>query len=50
MITDRVYEMMDKEKKIFPHEGIGKALDILHAIQKAVIFSEDDLLYGTITA
>ena len=25
---------------------IGKALDILHTIQKAVIFSEDDLLYA----
>lgn len=37
---------MDKGKKIFPHEGIGKALDILCKIQKAVIFSEDDLLYA----
>ena len=35
-----------KGKKIFPYEGIGKALDILHTIQKAVIFSEDDLLYA----
>ena len=45
-LSNRVYEMMDKGKKIFPHEGIGKALDILHTIQKAVIFSEDDLLYA----
>lgn len=45
-LSNRVYEMMDKGKKIFPHEGIRKALDILHTIQKAVIFSEDDLLYA----
>lgn len=45
-LSNRVYEMMDKGKKIFPYEGIGKALDILHTIQKAVIFSEDDLLYA----
>lgn len=38
--------MMDKGKKIFPYEGIGKALDILRTIQKTVIFSEDDLLYA----
>ncbi len=38
--------MMDKGKKTFPHEGIGKSLDILRTIQKAVIFSEDDLLYA----
>ena len=45
-LSNRVYEMMDKGKKIFPHEGIGKSLDILRTIQKAVIFSEDDLLYA----
>lgn len=44
-LSNRVYEMMDKGKKIFPDEGIGKALDILRTIQKTVIFSEDDLLY-----
>lgn len=38
--------MMDKGKKIFLYEGIGKVLDILRTIQKAVIFSEDDLLYA----
>lgn len=38
--------MMDKGKKIFPYKGIGKALDKLRTIQKAVIFSEDDLLYA----
>lgn len=37
---------MDKGKKIFPYEGIEKALDILHTIQKALIFSENDLLYA----
>lgn len=45
-LSNRVYEMMDKGKKVFPHEGIGKSLDILRTIQKAVIFSEDDLLYA----
>lgn len=45
-LSNRVYEMMGKGKKIFPHEGIGKSLDILRTIQKAVIFSEDDLLYA----
>lgn len=37
---------MDKGKKIFPHEGIGKSLGILRTIQKAVIYSEDDLPYA----
>lgn len=45
-LSNRVYEMMDKGKKIFPYEGIGKALDILRTIQETVIFSEDDLLYA----
>lgn len=45
-LSNKVYEMMDKGKKIFPHEGIAKSLDILRTIQKAVIFSEDDLLYA----
>lgn len=45
-LSNKVYEMMDKGKKIFPYEGIGKALDILHTIQKALIFSENDLLYA----
>lgn len=45
-LSNRVYEIMNKGKKIFPHEGIGKSLDILRTIQKAVIFSEDDLLYA----
>lgn len=45
-LSNKVYEMMDKGKKIFPYEGIGKALDILHTIQKALIFSENVLLYA----
>lgn len=45
-LSNRVYEMMDKGKKIFPHEGIGELLDILRTIQKVVVFSEDDLLYA----
>lgn len=45
-LSNRVYEMMDKGKKIFPYEGIGELLDILRTIQKVVIFSEDDLLYA----
>lgn len=31
-LSNRVYEMMDKGKRIFPHEGIGKSLDILRTI------------------
>ena len=31
-LSNRVYEMMDKGKKIFPHAGIGKSLDILRTI------------------
>lgn len=38
--------MMDGGKKVFPNEGIGKAVDILRTIQKASVFSEDDLLYA----
>lgn len=45
-LSNRVYEMMDKGKKIFPYEGIGKSLDILRTIQKTVIFSANDLLYA----
>lgn len=45
-LSNRVYKMMDGGKKVFPNEGIGKAVDILRTIQKASVFSEDDLLYA----
>lgn len=45
-LSNRVFKMMDGGKKVFPNEGIGKALGILRTIQKAIIFSENDLLYA----
>lgn len=45
-LSNRVYKMMDGGKKVFPNEGIGKAVGILRTIQKALVFSEDDLLYA----
>lgn len=45
-LSNRVYEMMDRGKKVFPHEGIGKILNILRTIQHATSFSEDDLQYA----
>lgn len=45
-LSNRVYEMMDGGKKIFPYEGIGKALDIVRIIQHSLFFSEDDLQYA----
>lgn len=45
-LSNRVYKMMDGGKKVFPNEGIGKAVGILRTIQKALVFSENDLLYA----
>jgi hypothetical protein len=42
-LSERVYDMMDGGKKIFPHEGIAEAVPILRCIQKATVFSRDDV-------
>lgn len=45
-ISIQVFEMMDKGQKIFPHEGIRYALDVLRSIQHSSVFSEDDMSYA----
>lgn len=42
-LSKRIYDMMDGGKKIFPHEGIAEAMPILRHIQKATVFSHDDV-------
>lgn len=45
-LSNQVFEMMDKGKKVFPNEGIKLALDTLRCIQKSSAFSEDDMSYA----
>lgn len=42
-LSERIYNMMDGGKKIFPQEGIAEALPILRSIQNATVFSHDDV-------
>lgn len=42
-LSERIYNMMDGGRKIFPQEGIGEALPILRSIQNATVFSHDDV-------
>ena len=42
-LSERLYNMMDGGKKIFPQEGIAEALPILRNIQSATTFSYDDV-------
>ena len=42
-LSERLYNMMDGGKKIFPQEGIAEALTILRKIQSATVFSHDDV-------
>ena len=42
-LSERLYNMMDGGKKIFPQEGIAEALPILRSIQNATTFSYDDV-------
>ena len=44
-LSQKVYELMQKGKLVYPSEGISEARDILTQIQNAVEFSEDDLLW-----
>ena len=43
-LSNRIFEMMDGGKKVFPQEGITEALPILRQIQCATVFSKDDVL------
>ena len=43
-LSKRVFDLMEGGKKIFPHDGISKANDILRKMQHETRFSEDDLL------
>lgn len=45
-LSNRIYEMMDQGKKIYPEEGIIKVMPVLDAIKKSLLFSEDDLLHA----
>lgn len=42
-LSERIYDMMDGGKKIFPQEGIAETLPILRRIQTATVFSHDDV-------
>lgn len=42
-LSERLYNMMDGGKKIFPQEGIAEALTILRSIQNTTVFSHDDV-------
>lgn len=42
-LSKKVYEYMDQGRRVFPQEGINKALPVLGKIQQSVIFSESDL-------
>jgi hypothetical protein len=44
-LSQRVFEMMDGGKKVFPYEGISEAKSILEQIKNATVFSEDDIEY-----
>lgn len=44
-LSQRVFEMMEGGKKVFPYEGISEAKNILDQIKKATVFSEDDMMY-----
>ena len=45
-LSNQVFEMMDKGKKVFPNEGIRLAFKTLRSIQNSFVFSEDDMNYA----
>ena len=45
-LSNRIFELMDKGKKIFPNEGINEVRNIIDEIKQNVIFSTDDLKYA----
>lgn len=44
-LSQRIFEMMDGGKKVFPQEGISEARDILDRMKHNMIFSEHDVEY-----
>ena len=42
----RMYELMDGGDKIYPEEGIIAVNPVLQKMQRALVFSEDDLLWA----
>ena len=42
-LSERVYEMMDGGKKVFPEEGISEAMPTIRRIQNSHTFSKDDM-------
>lgn len=42
-LSQKVFDMMDGGKKVFPHEGISEAKDILDKMKRATVFSEEDI-------
>lgn len=43
-LSQRVFDMMEGGKKVFPYEGISEARAILDLIKGSFIFSDDDVL------
>lgn len=44
--SQRMYEMMDGGKRIYPEEGVSLVLNVFRKMQRNYIFSEDDLLWA----
>lgn len=42
-LSEKIFELMDGGKKVFPFEGLSEARPILTAMQNSWTFSEDDL-------
>ena len=42
-LSEKVFELMDGGKKVFPYEGLSEARPVLTAMQNSWTFSEDDL-------
>jgi len=43
-LSNRIFDMMDGGKKVFPNEGISEARAVIEKIKSSFTFSEDDLL------
>jgi len=43
-LSKKIFDLMEGGNKIFPHDGISKANNILRKMQHETRFSEDDLL------
>ena len=42
--SNYIFQMMDEGKRIYPEEGITKAIGVLGQMRGTLRFSEDDLL------